>query len=63
MRGGGGRNARRVWDGNALPFVCGDCCTPIHVIKFIKENKEINIDLEIIEGCLETAPRDLLMTN
>ena len=33
------------------------------MIKFIKENKEINIDQEIIEGCLETAPRDLLMTN
>ena len=30
------RDALRVWDGNAVKFVCDDSCTPINVIRFIK---------------------------
>ena len=29
-------DALRVWDGNDVKFGCGDCRTPINVIKFIK---------------------------
>ena len=25
-----------VWDGNTIKLGCGDCCTTINVIKFIK---------------------------
>ena len=32
----GGGDALWVWDGNAIKFVCDDCCTPINVIKFIE---------------------------
>ena len=33
---GGGRDALRVWDGNAIKFGCDNCYTPINVIKFIE---------------------------
>ena len=33
---GGWGDALRVWVGKAVKFGCGDCCTPINVIKFIK---------------------------
>ena len=34
--GWGVRDALRVWDGNAIKFGCGDCCTIVNIIKFIE---------------------------
>ena len=33
---GGWEDVLGVWDGNAIKFVCDDCCTTINVIKFIE---------------------------
>ena len=33
---GGGGDALRVWDGNAIKLGRDDSCTPINEIKFIK---------------------------
>jgi len=33
----------KFWDGNPVTFGCDDCCSPINVMKFIKQfrNKEL----------------------
>ena len=33
----------KFWDGHAVKFGCDNCCTPIKVIKFIKENIKLKI--------------------
>ena len=33
-------DALRVWDGNAIKFVCDDCCTTINVTKLIEKLKK-----------------------
>ena len=35
-KGWGLGDALRVWDGNAIKFSCGGCCTTINVIKFFE---------------------------
>ena len=37
---GGWGDALGVWDGNAVKFGCDDCCTPINVMKVIKDLKK-----------------------
>ena len=34
-------DALRVGDGKAVKCGCDDCCTPINVIKFVKEFKKV----------------------